>query len=66
MKYLRVLVVSLLIGLVISCTNNIKNYGYIPAKSELDTLIIGKDSRESVIKKVDKQKNDPGKKPIKT
>ena len=52
MNYLRILVVSLLISLVISCTTNIKNYGYIPAKSELDTLIIGKDSRESVRKKV--------------
>ena len=39
-------------SLVISCTTNIKNYGYIPAKSELDTLIIGKDSRESVGRKV--------------
>jgi len=35
-----------------SCTSNIKNYGYIPTKSELDTLIIGKDSKESVSKKV--------------
>jgi outer membrane protein assembly factor BamE (lipoprotein component of BamABCDE complex) len=50
--YLRVLVCSLLISLFISCTTNIKNYGYIPTKSELDTLIIGKDSKESVIKKV--------------
>ena len=52
MIYLRVFVVSLLISLIISCTTNIKNYGYIPAKSELDTLIIGKDSRESVSNKV--------------
>ena len=35
-----------------SCTANIKNYGYVPTKSELDTLVIGKDSKESVSKKV--------------
>ena len=52
MIYLRVLVCSLLISLFISCTTNIKNYGYIPTKSELDTLVIGKDSKESVSKKV--------------
>ena len=52
MIYLRVLVCSLLISLFISCTTNIKNYGYIPTKSELDTLVIGKDSKESVRKKV--------------
>jgi len=50
--YLRVIVCSFLISLFISCTTNIKNYGYTPAKSDLDTLIIGKDSRESVIRKV--------------
>jgi len=50
--YLRVLVCSLLTSLCMSCTSNIKNYGYIPTKSELDTLIIGKDSKESVSKKV--------------
>ena len=52
MIYLRVLVCSLLISLFISCTTNIKNYGYIPTKSELDTLVIGKDNKESVSKKV--------------
>ena len=52
MIYLRVLVCSLLISLFISCTTNIKNYGYIPTKSELDTLVIGKDSKESVSKKI--------------
>ena len=52
MIYLRVLICSLLISLFISCTTNIKNYGYIPTKSELDTLVIGKDSKESVSKKV--------------
>ena len=52
MIYLRVLVCSLLISLFISCTTNIKNYGYIPTKSELDTLLIGKDSKESVSKKI--------------
>ena len=52
MIYLRVLVCSLLISLFISCTTNIKNYGYIPTKSELDTLVIGKDSKESISKKI--------------
>ena len=52
MIYLRVLVCSLLISLFNSCTTNIKNYGYIPTKSELDTLVIGKDSKESVSKKI--------------
>ena len=52
MIYLRVLVCSLLISLFISCTTNIKNYGYIPTKSELDTLVIGKDSKDSVSKKI--------------
>ena len=52
MIYLRVLVCSLLISLFISCTTNIKNYGYIPTKSELETLVIGKDSKDSVSKKI--------------
>ena len=52
MIYLRVLVCSFLISLFISCTTNIKNYGYIPTKSELDTLVIGKDSKDSVSKKI--------------
>lgn len=52
MIYLRVLIYSLLISLFISCTTNIKNYGYIPTKSELDTLVIGKDSKDSVSKKI--------------
>ena len=49
---LRILVVPLLISVIISCTTSIKNYGYIPAKSELDTLVIGKDNRETVSKKI--------------
>ena len=52
MIYLRVLIFSLLSSLIISCTTNIKNYGYLPTKSELDTLVIGKDSKESVSKKI--------------
>ena len=52
MIYLRVLVCSLLISLFISCTTNIKNYGYIPTKSELETLVVGKDSKDSVSKKI--------------
>ena len=52
MIYLRILVFSLLGTLFISCTANIKNYGYIPTKSELETLVIGKDSKDSVSKKI--------------
>ena len=52
MVYVRVFVFSLLASLFISCTANIKNHGYIPSKSELDTLVIGKDNKESVIKKI--------------
>jgi len=50
--YLRILIVSLLSSLFISCTTNIKNYGYIPTKSELETLVIGKDSKDSVSEKI--------------
>ena len=42
----------LLTSLFISCTTNIKNHGYIPSKSELDALVIGKDNKESVSKKI--------------
>ena len=52
MIYLRVFVFSLLTCLFISCTTNIKNHGYIPSKSDLDTLVIGKDTKESVSKKI--------------
>jgi len=50
--YLRIFVFSLLTSLFISCTTNIKNHGYIPSKSELDALVIGKDNKESVSKKI--------------
>ena len=52
MIYLRIFVFSLLTSLFISCTTNIKNHGYIPSKSDLDTLVIGKDNKESVSKKI--------------
>ena len=52
MIYLRILIVLLLGSLFTSCTTNIKNYGYIPTKSELETLVIGKDSKDSVSKKI--------------
>ena len=52
MIYLRVFVFSLLTCLFISCSTNIKNHGYIPSKSDLDTLVIGKDNKESVSKKI--------------
>ena len=52
MIYLRILIVSLPVSRFISCTTNIKNYGYIPTKSELETLVIGKDSKDSVSEKI--------------
>ena len=52
MIYLRFFVFSLLTCLFISCTTSIKNHGYIPSKSDLDTLVIGKDNKESVSKKI--------------
>ena len=52
MIYLRIFVFSLLTSLFISCTTNTKNHGYIPSKSDLDTLIIGKDNKESVSEKI--------------
>ena len=50
--YLRVYVVILLTSVFLSCTKNIKNHGYIPSKSDLETLVIGKDSKQSVVKKI--------------
>ena len=37
---------------VVSCTTNIKNYGYIPSKSDLENLVIGSDNRQSVTQKL--------------
>ena len=50
--YLRVYVVILLTSVFLSCTTNIKNHGYIPSKSDLETLVIGKDTKKSVAKKI--------------
>ena len=50
--YLRVYVVILLTSFLLSCTTNIKNHGYIPSKSDLETLVIGKDTKQSVAKKI--------------
>ena len=50
--YLRNCVLVLLTSFVFSCTSNIKNHGYIPSKLELDALVIGKDTKQSVGKKV--------------
>ena len=52
MIYPRVYVVILLVGVLLSCTTNIKNHGYIPSKSDLETLVIGKDTKQSVSKKI--------------
>ncbi len=50
--YIRVYVVILLTSFLLSCTTNIKNYGYTPSKSDLETLVIGKDTKQSVAKKI--------------
>ena len=50
--YLRVYVVILLTCVLLSCTTNIKNHGYIPSKSDLENLVIGKDTKQSVAKKI--------------
>ena len=52
LSYLRVIVVLVFASFVFSCTTNIRNHGYIPSKSELDSLIIGKDNKQSVSKKI--------------
>ena len=50
--YLRVYVAILLTSVLLSCTTNIKNHGYIPSKSDLETLAIGKDTKQSIAKKI--------------
>ena len=50
--YLRVYVVILLTSVLLPCTTNIKKHGYIPSKSELETLVIGKDTKQSIAKKI--------------
>ncbi len=50
--YLRVSVFILLASVLFSCTTNIKNHGYIPSKSDLENLVIGKDTKQSVSKKI--------------
>ena len=37
---------------VLSCTTNIKNYGYTPSNSDLENLVIGSDNRQSVTQKL--------------
>ena len=50
--YLRVSFFILLASVLFSCTTNIKNHGYIPSKSDLENLVIGKDTKQSVSKKI--------------
>ena len=52
MIYVRAYVVILLTSVLLSCTTNIKNHGYIPSKSDLETLVIGKDNKQSIVKKI--------------
>jgi len=50
--YLRAYIIVLLGSFVLSCTTNIKNYGYIPSNSDLENLVIGSDNRQSVTQKL--------------
>jgi len=50
--YLRPYIIIMMASFALSCTTNIKNYGYIPSKSDLENLVIGSDTRESVSKKL--------------
>ena len=52
MIYPRTCVVILLISVLLSCTTNIKNHGFVPSGSDLETLVIGKDTKQSVAKKI--------------
>ena len=52
MSYQRIVVVLVFACFAFSCTTNIRNHGYIPSKSELDTLMISKDNKQSVSKKI--------------
>tara|TARA_B100000963_G_C22535438_1_gene629547 strand:- start:76 stop:498 length:423 start_codon:yes stop_codon:yes gene_type:complete len=47
-----VFIIISITSLVLSCTTNIKNYGYIPSKSDLENLVIGSDTRQSITKKI--------------
>ena len=50
--YLRIFVFVFLAGFVLSCTTSVKKHGYIPSKTDLDTLIIGRDNKQSVEEKI--------------
>ena len=50
--YPRAYVVILLTSFLLSCTTNIKNHGYIPSKLDLETLVIGKDTKQSIANKI--------------
>ncbi len=52
MIYLRAYIIVLLGSFVLSCTTNIKNYGYTPSNSDLENLVIGSDNRQSVTQKL--------------
>ncbi len=52
MIYLKGYIFILITSVLLSCTTNIKNYGYIPSKSDLETLVIGKDNKQSIAKKI--------------
>ena len=52
LSYIRVIVVLVFACFAFSCTTNIRTHGYIPSKSELESLMIGKDNKQSVSEKI--------------
>ena len=52
MIYSRLFVCVLLCSFLISCTTHVKKHGYIPSETDLNTLIIGRDNRQSVEEKI--------------
>jgi outer membrane protein assembly factor BamE (lipoprotein component of BamABCDE complex) len=45
---LRLSIVSLLLGLLMACSPQVRSHGYIPDEDSLSTIVVGKDNRESI------------------
>ena len=48
----RLFICILISSFLISCTTNVKKHGYIPSETDLDTLLIGRDNKQSVEEKI--------------
>lgn len=44
----RLSIVSVLIGLLMACSPQIRSHGYIPDADSLSSIVVGKDNRESI------------------